>query len=276
MILSHVIADLFYKPHLITPARATAICMLLEARLNTDRQTATETPSQRARRGDDDDDEHMMDAPEKVADTVIIPVHGTIVPHPEDIAMSECGCALEELNANIDAAEFDTNIKRVIYDFRSPGGSVTGIPETARKIRNSRKRTIGYTGSECCSGALWLAAQCEQFYATQSSSVGSVGVYTLCLDMSKALKREGVKMQAISAGKFKLLGAYWKELTEEERDILQARVDKIYAQFKEAMESRRVVNDEHFGNGLVFDGEEAAEMGFTDGVVDGLEDILDQ
>ena len=97
----------------------------------------------------------------------------------------------------------------------------------------------------------------------------------MSLDATRALEKEGYRINAISAGKYKLLGAYWKEMTGEERDILQARVDKIYAQFKDAMESRRVVQDENFGNGLVFDGEEAAAIGFTDGIVDSLEDVLD-
>lgn len=265
MYLSHIIEKAFYQPSLITPAHHAALLMVLEAKLGGTLLAQAPTPVPPV----------APDETDTQGDVAIIPVHGTIVAHPEDIAMSECGCALEDLNAAIATAELDSNIHTVIYDFRSPGGTVTGVPETARRILYSRKRTIAYTGSECCSAALWLASQCEMFYATESSNVGSVGVYTLCLDMSKALKRDGIKMNAIFAGKYKLLGAYWKELSQPERDILQKQVDKIYENFKDAMESRRVVNDEHFGNGLVFDGQEAAEMGFTDGVVEGLEDVLE-
>lgn len=211
----------------------------------------------------------------EIGSTVIIPVHGTLVMYPEDIAMSECGCSMEGLNAMIDIAENDSNVTTVIYDFRTPGGTVTGIPEAGRKILNSRKNTIAFTASECCSGGIWLAAQCQRFYATQSSRVGSVGVYCMMIDATKSLKKEGLKVNAISAGKFKLLGAYWKEMSDEERTIQQANVDKIYVQFKEAMESYRMVSDENFGSGLVFDGEEASKIGFTDGTVEDLEEVLD-
>lgn len=223
---------------------------------------------------DEDDADEIEFEPKQIADTVIIPVHGVLVPHPEDIAMSECGCAMEGLNAAIMAAELEPAVKRVIYDFRTPGGTVTGIPETGRRIRASRKQTIAFTDSECCSGGLWLAAQCQRFYASESSRVGSVGVYTLCLDASARYAQEGYRVNAISAGKHKLLGADWKPLTREEEDILQSQVNKIYQQFKEAMESFRVVSDRNFGNGLVFDGEEAAALGFTDGVVDFIEDLI--
>ncbi len=263
----HIAQKLFYEPLVITPQRHAILCQFMESAMAGTHMT----PSQQARTGDEEPDNEVV----QVGKTVIIPVHGTIVRHASDIAMSECGCALEELDALIDMAEADTKIKTVIYDFRTPGGSVTGVPETGRKILHSRKETIAFTGDQCCSGGIWLASQCQRFYATQSSQVGSVGVYNMCMDATAALKKEGIKVNAIFAGKYKLLGAYWKPLAEEERAILQARVDKIYGQFKEAMESHRLVEDEHFGNGLVFDGEDAAKIGFTDGVVESLEEVLD-
>jgi protease-4 len=262
---SHVAQKLF-EPLLITPQRWNVMAQLLESRMAAaqimDDNPAVET---------DSDDSEIQ----RIASTVIIPVHGTLVAHPEDIAMSECGCSMEDLCAMIDTAEYDPQVKTVIYDFRTPGGTVTAIPETARKILNSRKQTVAFTNSECCSGGIWLASQCQQFYATQSSRVGSVGVYCMMLDMTKAMKKDGVKVNSISAGKFKLLGAYWKEMSDEEKSIVQAGVDKIYTQFKDAMESHRVVSDEHFGNGLIFDGDDAAQTGFTDGVVEDLEEVLE-
>ena len=267
---SHVAQKLFNEPLLITPQRHSALCNLLEMKM-----AAINDPIRAQNKADRMDDGEPDTSLTQMGKTVIIPVHGTLVMYPEDIAMSECGCAMEDLNAMIDVAENDASVSTVIYDFRTPGGTVTGIPETGRKILNSSKQTIAFTASECCSGGIWLASQCQRFYATQSSRVGSVGVYCMMLDYTKALKKDGVKINAISAGKFKLLGAYWKELSDEERSIKQADVDKIYTQFKEAMESFRMVSDDNFGNGLVFDGEKAAEVGFTDGVVEDMEEILD-
>lgn len=266
--LPHILSKLFYEPHLITPARCAAIYQIVIARLES--SSSQSEPAVPAHPPLADDTEVKQ-----VSDTVIIPVHGVIVPHASDLGMSECGCPLDDLNLAIDTAEQDTNIKTVIYDFDTPGGTVTGIPETGRKMRNSRKQTIGYNGSQCCSGGLWLAAQCQRFYATQSSRTGSVGVYTMCLDLTGAMKQDGIKVNAIHAGKYKLMGAPWKVMTQEEKDILQGRVNKIFSQFCEAMESYRVVNDENFGSGLTFDGEESAALGFTDGCVESLDDILD-
>lgn len=266
---SHIISKLF-EPLVITPSRHAALMQMVETRLGA-QKVYDEDDTAISPKTDDDGDDEMQ----REGSTAIIPVHGVLVAHPEDIAMSECGCAMEDLSAAIDAAENDPRIERVVYDFRTPGGTVTCIPETGRKIQYSRKETIAFTNSECCSGGLWLAAQCQRFYATQSSRVGSCGVYCMTLDLSKAMEEQGIKVNAIFAGKYKLLGASFKPLADDERAILQNGVDRIYGQFKEAMETYRVVSDENFGSGLIFDGDEAAELGFTDGVVESMDEILE-
>lgn len=261
----HIISRLYREPLLITPRRHAALCQLVEARM-----AGPAMPS--------DDGEEPEDETEMVGlgNTAVIRVAGTIVRYPEDIAMSECGCSMESLSEAIDAAESDSNITRIVFDFRTPGGTVTGVPELARKIFSSPKETVAWTASECCSAGMWLASQCEKFFAAPSASVGSVGVYTMCLDLSRAMELEGTKINAISAGKYKLLGAYWKPLSDEEREIIQKQVDGTYADFLAAMDARgRVVDDKYYGNGLVFDGEEAARIGMVDGCYDDIYEMLD-
>ena len=186
---SHI-AQKLYEPLLITPQRHSALCQMLELKMSSGLARIDDGEGS----GENDGDEIT-----ELGSTVIIPVHGTLVMYPEDIALSECGCSMESLNAMIDVAENDSNVSTVIYDFRTPGGTVTGIPETARKILNSKKNTIAFTASECCSGGIWLASQCQRFYATGSSRVGSVGVYCMSLDLSQAMKNDGVTVNAISA-----------------------------------------------------------------------------
>lgn len=258
----HLIAKLF-EPLVLTPQKFHAVCSVLESKI------AGELPMPKVQDGDEDDPE-MAEA----GTTAIIPVHGILGKHLDGLEMMSGGCNLDTVSAMIDVAEASPSVRRVIFDFRSPGGSVQGTPETARKIYRMTKPTIGFTDSECCSGALWLAAQCQRFYATQTASIGSVGVWTAYLDISRQMANAGENMQAIFAGKYKLLGAYWKPLTDDERAIIQRGVDKIYAAFKEAMASQRQVSDANFGNGLVFDGEEAQELGFIDGLVEDFDEVL--
>jgi ClpP class serine protease len=84
---------------------------------------------------------------------------------------------------------------------------------------------------------------------------------------------EGVNLQEFSAGKYKTMGAYWKPLSKEEGKMIQESVDKIYEQFKEAIQMRRQVADE-FMQGQTFDGPEAMWAGLIDGVVEGMEELV--
>lgn len=268
----HIINELYYRPLVITRAKHMAICRVLESRLAAEGVLRTEEED-----GEKAETLNELEAYgyRTYGATAIIPVHGILGKHLDWLAMSSGGCDCDTVAAMIDVAQFDQNVEKLLFDFRSPGGSVTGLPELGRKIAGVKgKETQGFTDSECCSGALWLAMQCESFYCTQSSQVGSIGVWTAYIDLSKAMKKAGEKVQAISAGKYKLMGAYWKPLTDEELGLLQADVDKIYRQFCEAVNLRREVKEE-FMQGQIFDGEEAVEAGIADGLVEEMEELLE-
>lgn len=262
-----IITKLFYEPVLITPAKHSAIWQVVSAHM-----AGQPIVSQmQSGEGDDESSEDYR----QVEDIAIIPVHGVIGRHLEKMASASPGCDLELLDGMIDTAEYDSSVSRVVYDFRTPGGAANGVPETAAKILRSSKETIGFFDQECDSGGAWLASQCKRLYGTASGSFGSIGVWCAYLDISRQMLNDGENMQAISAGKYKLMGAYWKALTDEEKGILQAKIDKIYSNFKTAMNSVRQCSEENMGNGLIFDGEEAAARGLTDGVVESLDELLD-
>ncbi len=210
---------------------------------------------------------------------MIIPVHGIIGQHLDEIEV-RCfgGCDLDNINAAIDDAENDSSIDQVIFDFNTPGGSVTGIPETAFRISEMQKNTIAFTDSQCCSGGLYLASQCQRFFCTPSSDVGSCGVYSIFADYTRMLSDAGIKVNAIVSGEMKLAGAYFKEMTDSERAMFLADVKEIHEEFKAAVVSIRSVDAMHL-EGQVYNGRKAVEVGFCSDVVesfDGLLDILNE
>lgn len=258
----HVLSKLFYEPLVITRARHQAICRVVESHL-----VKVETAGE---------DLPIPEQPEyaSTGGTAIIPINGVIVPHASDIPLSSCGCGLDTVHTMIDVAMTDQAINRIVFNFNSPGGSVVGLPEMGRRIAGIvSKETVGFTDSECCSGALWMATQCQRFYSTESAMVGSIGVWCAYLDLSRQMMMNGENMQEFFAGKYKTMGAWWKPLTREEADMIQARVDKIYRQFSEAINNRRTVSEQYM-QGQVFDGPEAVEAGLLDGTVDSLQEIL--
>lgn len=261
-----LIKKLYYEPLCITVEKFMAIHAVMESRL------AGETHHLQERQSSPRVEDHDI---ARDGSTAIIPVTGIIGQHIPWVDTFSSGpmTDLDDVRTAIDVSEQDLSINRVLFNFDTPGGSAAGVPETARKIFNMTKPTVAFTDSECCSAGVWLASQANQFYATPSSAVGSVGVWSAYTDMTGKMEQDGVKMNSIVAGKYKLMGAWWKPMADEERDFLQAGVDKLHTEFKAAVNNRRVV-DAKYLEGQVFDGDEASKLGFTDGVVEDIWSVL--
>jgi signal peptide peptidase SppA len=208
--------------------------------------------------------------------TAIISVSGVLVKGASNIEEQMFGLIdTDYIRYCLEDAANDTNVKDIVLFFNSPGGETTGIEELGRKIQiiDKIKPVYAWTETMMCSAAYWLGSQCRSIGMTPSAIVGSIGVYSLIEDCSKALQEEGVDIQAISAGKYKLMGASFKPLTEEEKKILQEDVDTQHTKFKDAVLSRRTVSIEYM-EGLTYEGTAAIAGNLVDVVVDELNQYL--
>lgn len=179
------------------------------------------------------------------------------------------------ISETIDQCLADETVKDIVINFNSPGGETTGIEELARKIcaADKIKPIYGWTENMACSAAYWLISQCRCIGMSPSACIGNVGVYTIIEDYSKQLESQGITIDAISAGKYKLLGASFKPMTPEERDILQQDITKQHIKFKECILSKRAIEDSYL-EGLSYEGDQALEANLVDVVVDDLSSYL--
>lgn len=175
------------------------------------------------------------------------------------------GCDLADIDNAIVEASNDRAITHVILDIHSPGGSVTGVAETAARIARlaQTKEVHAFVNCQACSAAYWLASQADVIAAAPSATVGSIGVYMALLDESRALEMEGYSVNLIKAGKHKAMGASFQKLTDEERAIFQGQVDSIYADFKKAVTASRRIADSTM-QGQSFDGKTGLALGLVD------------
>jgi signal peptide peptidase SppA len=267
----HILAKLRNSPLIMTDRHIQAVIDVLDARLSGEHRTMPMM---------DDPDEMEDPEPEVRGSKLVIPIFGIIGKHCSAMEMRSGGCDLDQVDEMLEAGYSDSSIGELVLNIRSPGGTVTGIPETAKRIAAiaELKEVIAFTDSECCSGALWLASQANRFYCTESADIGSVGVRMVMLDQSRALENEGVKVNEIVSGKFKTAGAWWKPLTAEEKAMFQAQCDSIGAQFRAVILSKRAVRADAM-EGQIFMGKPhtgpgAVDVGFCDGLVDSLDDLL--
>jgi signal peptide peptidase SppA len=207
--------------------------------------------------------------------TAVICVDGIIGKHLSMLETMCGGVDVDSIASQLKEAAADNNVQNIVLYFNTPGGTVTGVKELAQLISqiDAIKPVYGYTDTLCASAGYWLASQCRAFYCSPSADVGSVGVYCLLLDESRALDKEGFTVNAISAGKYKLSGASFRPLTDEERNMFQADVNKTYSEFKFSVSSKRTIADENM-QGWVFDGETATTNGYADGNINSLDEFI--
>jgi signal peptide peptidase SppA len=272
----HIISKVYGEPWVITPDKHLAIRTLLETRLGESVGTGNFYHSYDGKtHGVEPPEDYDYPEPQRFGNTYVIPVYGIIGKHLSSLELACGGCSLDTVAQMLKVARNDSSIDHIILHFDSPGGTVVGVPEAAKLIADiaEEKEVTAYCECLCASGAYWLASQANQFVCTESAAIGSIGVYAVYFDETAALAKEGVKVNPISAGEFKLSGAYFKPMTETERNMFQDRVDGIYKKFKEACTSKRHIDDSVM-QGQVLCGTEAANVGLVDGIVEDLEELL--
>ena len=209
----------------------------------------------------------------------VIPVYGVICHRADMFSDYSGGTSTEKLTQQIRQAVNDPNVKAIVMDFDTPGGSTDGVDELATEIFNARKKKSisAVSNCLCASAGYYLASQCTEIVVSPSSMTGSIGVYCEHDDYSGALEQAGVKITLISYGENKTEGNSAGPLTDAALEHLQEMVTTFGVMFEKAVARGRsgAQEDVHkkFGQGRVFDAKQAVKIGMADRVGT-LDDVL--
>lgn len=202
----------------------------------------------------------------------VLPVYGTIIPRGDALVESSGAMSTTRIAANLRAALADPAVGAIVLDVSSPGGAVQGVEELAGEIYAARgqKPLVAVANHLAASAAYWIATAADEVMVAPSGEVGSIGVFAAHQDFSRALEKDGVTVNLISAGKYKTEANPYTPLTEEARAAIQARVDDYYGAFVKAVARGRGVSVADvrggFGEGRVVGADEALRLGMADRV----------
>lgn len=202
----------------------------------------------------------------------VINVMGIVAQHASQVdgISGAGGTSTERVGASFRQAIADPNVKAIVLNVDSPGGSVSGVQALADEIFKARgkKPIIAQVNSLAASAAYWIAAAADEIVMTPGAQVGSIGVYATHKDVSAAAEKEGVKVTFISAGKFKVEGNPFEALNSEAASAMQSMVDSYYVDFVSAVARGRGVSAEDvrggFGQGRVVKDKAAVKEGMAD------------
>ena len=178
----------------------------------------------------------------------IIRIHGPLMRDPDLISSLLFGATdMNQVAEAIQEAVARDEIKSILLDIDSPGGTVNGTPELAQTVADAAKlKSIhAFSAGQMCSAAYWIASQCDAVYATPSARVGSIGVMLPFIDSAEKFRSQGLKVEVFAAGKFKGMGTPGVSLSEEQRALIQSDIEEVAADFKSAVLARgRKIPDE--------------------------------
>ena len=174
-----------------------------------------------------------------------------------------------EITENIDEFREDSSIAAVVLRIDSPGGGVAASQEIYDAVvkLKAKKKVVVSMGSVAASGGLLIACAGDKIVANPGTITGSISAIMQFANVEELLKKVGVKSSVVKSGRYKDIGSPMREMTPEERIIIQELVDDIYNQFIDVIVRDRKMTREQvvaIGDGRVFTGRKAKELGLVD------------
>jgi protease-4 len=185
----------------------------------------------------------------------------------------------EQTVNEIDDYADDASIKAIVVRVDSPGGGVVPsqeIYDALLRARKKGKKVVISMGSLAASGGYYVAAAGDRIVANPGTLTGSIGVKMEFANLEKLLEKIGVKGMVIKAGQYKDIGSPYRDMTEAEKNLLQAVIDDVHSQFIEAVATGRNLPEADvraIADGRVFTGRQALQLKLVDDLGD-LEDSI--
>jgi protease-4 len=164
----------------------------------------------------------------------------------------------------------DNTIKGIVLRVDSPGGGVAAsqeIYDQLRKYKEDGKHVVVSMGSVAASGGYYISCASDSIVANPGTITGSIGVIFSFHVLDSLLNKVGVRLEVFKSGKMKDVGNYDREVTNDERKMLQSVIDDTYEQFVNVVaDSRGLEVDEvkSLADGSIYTGQQALDLGLVD------------
>lgn len=177
-------------------------------------------------------------------------------------------------------ARLDKDIKAIVFRVNSGGGSVLASENIWRELSIARedKPVVVSFGDVAASGGYYISCAADSIFASPNTITGSIGVFGIIPNMQLFFKNKlGVTFDGVKTGPYADAGTVTRPLTENEKKIVQAEVDRIYTQFKRRVadgRKRDISFIDSIGQGRVWSGDMAVKIGLVD-KFGGLQDAVE-
>lgn len=264
MKFEHLLAAFAAEPWAIQREKLGVLADILVARAEGEKLFSTELAAAIS-------DARAKEIAEIDGSVAVIPVYGVLSAKMDMMSAMSGGTSYAGIKKALHSALSNDDVKAIVLDIDSPGGSVPGTEELSsemRSLRGGEKPIIAQVNSLAASAAYWIAASTDEIVVTPSGRAGSIGVYTAHDDISAALEKRGIKRTYISAGKHKVEGNETEPLGKDTLAHIQDSVNRSYNRFVAAVAEGRGTTvgkvEDGYGQGRTFYAEALMDRGMVD------------
>ena len=167
-------------------------------------------------------------------------------------------------------ARLDQSIKAIVFRVNSGGGSALASENILRELSLAKKDkpVVVSFGDVAASGGYYISCAADSIFALPTTITGSIGVFGIIPNMQAFFKNKlGVTFDGVKTGPYADAMTVTRPMNENEKKMIQAEIERIYAQFKQRVADGRkmdVAVVDSIAQGRVWTGLRAREIGLID------------
>src|SRR5574341_1129775 len=172
----------------------------------------------------------------ELGNVAVIPIEGLISTDGDNWMP---GVQSQSVVEQIEKADKNSEIKAILLEINSPGGTPVATDEIAGAIKSANKTTVAVIRETGASGAYWIATAADKIFANRMSVTGSIGVQASKLEFFGLIADYNITYNRLTAGRLKDAGSRFREMTPEERSLFQQMLDKLHNEFIKVVAENR-------------------------------------
>jgi len=149
---------------------------------------------------------------------------------------------VEVVTEGLRKASADDKVKAVIIEVNSPGGGITASDDLWQRIEKFKlggKKVVVLMRDIAASGGYYVSAGADSIIAQPTTVTGSIGVIVGGINYKGLMDLVGVKDMSFKSGEVKDILSPKRDMTEEEKALVQGIVKEMFGRFREVVRDGR-------------------------------------
>jgi protease-4 len=198
---------------------------------------------------------------------------GGILPHVARVTVSGIITDDQKTLELLDKVGKASQVRAVILDINSPGGTTTGGEAMYDAVRRlaEKKPVVAVCGTLATSAAYIIALATDRIFVYGNTITGSVGVIFQWAEVTDLLHTLGIKVEEVKSGPLKAVPSPFEPIDEKGRALTEEMVQESKAWFVDLVAKRRSITPDSIPgltDGRIYSGRQAVELKLVDQIGD--------